>query len=368
MDGSIMLLCCRIASGHFSQVEANKADGLVTTIAGIQDLNILFSSVAFVAVLRAFVQVMEAGIKDPDLVVYLQVSSLFSFFVFSSPSLLRTGHSHYRMEQYEALMQMMGLCLDALCLDALCLGALCLSFVILLHRGARSADVRCLVQAIGGGAILLRSIVLQQLIARKRRGSRPKGPGRGASPQFVGLSSLPFLLEYTRLMTQAPIMARSIAGRSNAALHVALKLQMALQALPNLFFSPCGKLLNPMAVFRKATGLSITPTAYTAAVPPQDVDALIRNTAAGSKQGRESEMLMHTATSTVDLFSEKGLRLAKPQLSPTAGRTSMVEDVDLPSITAVALTSVDKGGLMAAEISSGLLQSVSCCTIFACRS
>lgn len=46
---------------------------MLTTIAGIQDLNILFSNVAFVAVLRAFVQVMEAGIKDPDLVVYLQV-------------------------------------------------------------------------------------------------------------------------------------------------------------------------------------------------------------------------------------------------------------------------------------------------------
>jgi hypothetical protein len=53
---------CRVASRHFSQVEANESDGLLTTIAGIQDLNILFSNVAFVAVLRAFVQVMEAGV------------------------------------------------------------------------------------------------------------------------------------------------------------------------------------------------------------------------------------------------------------------------------------------------------------------
>ena len=63
----------RVASRHFSQVKSQRSDGMLTTIAGIQDLNILFSNVAFVAVLRAFVQVMEAGIKDPDLVVYLQV-------------------------------------------------------------------------------------------------------------------------------------------------------------------------------------------------------------------------------------------------------------------------------------------------------
>ena len=72
------LHACRVASRHFSQVQADNSNGLLTTIAGIQDLNILFSNVAFVAVLRAFVQVMEAGIKDPDLVVWLQArTSIF---------------------------------------------------------------------------------------------------------------------------------------------------------------------------------------------------------------------------------------------------------------------------------------------------
>lgn len=70
----LMHLACRVASRHFSQVRPKQADGLLTTVAGIQDLNILFSNVAFVSVLRAFVQVMEAGIQDPDLVVWLQVS------------------------------------------------------------------------------------------------------------------------------------------------------------------------------------------------------------------------------------------------------------------------------------------------------
>lgn len=69
---------CRIAHRHFSAVKAGQPDGLLTTVAGVQDLNILFSNVAFVAVLRAFVQVMEAGIKDPELVVWLQARHYLS--------------------------------------------------------------------------------------------------------------------------------------------------------------------------------------------------------------------------------------------------------------------------------------------------
>jgi hypothetical protein len=66
---------CRVAHQHFTQVEPGRRDGLLYTIAGIQDLNILFSNIAFMVVLRAFIQVMEAGIQDPALVVWLQVCS-----------------------------------------------------------------------------------------------------------------------------------------------------------------------------------------------------------------------------------------------------------------------------------------------------
>jgi hypothetical protein len=66
---------CRVAHQHFSQVKPGQRDGLLYTIAGIQDLNILFSNIAFMVVLRAFIQVMEAGIQDPTLVVWVQVHS-----------------------------------------------------------------------------------------------------------------------------------------------------------------------------------------------------------------------------------------------------------------------------------------------------
>ena len=68
---------CRVATRNFEAVEAKEPQGLVDVMTGVQDLNILFSNVAFVAILRGTVQVMEAGIQDPDLVVWLQVRSFW---------------------------------------------------------------------------------------------------------------------------------------------------------------------------------------------------------------------------------------------------------------------------------------------------
>lgn len=73
--GANMHVVCSVATRNFEAVEAKEPQGLVDVMAGVQDLNILFSNVAFVAILRGTVQVMEAGIEDPDLVVWLQARS-----------------------------------------------------------------------------------------------------------------------------------------------------------------------------------------------------------------------------------------------------------------------------------------------------
>lgn len=51
------------------------ADGLTLTLAGIKDMNVLFSNFAFVVSVRGLCQVMEAAQADPDLVFKLQVST-----------------------------------------------------------------------------------------------------------------------------------------------------------------------------------------------------------------------------------------------------------------------------------------------------
>lgn len=56
-------------------MEPYRSDGLTLTLAGIQDMNILFSNFSFVVVVRGLCQVMEAGQADPDLVFKLQVGT-----------------------------------------------------------------------------------------------------------------------------------------------------------------------------------------------------------------------------------------------------------------------------------------------------
>lgn len=64
---------CRVARKHFSAVEPYRSDGLTLTLAGIKDMNVLFSNFAFVVSVRGLCQVMEAAQADPDLVFKLQV-------------------------------------------------------------------------------------------------------------------------------------------------------------------------------------------------------------------------------------------------------------------------------------------------------
>lgn len=65
---------CRVARQHFSAVEPYKSDGLTLALAGVKDMNVLFSNFAFVVSVRGLCQVMEAAQADPDLVFKLQVS------------------------------------------------------------------------------------------------------------------------------------------------------------------------------------------------------------------------------------------------------------------------------------------------------
>ena len=65
---------CRVARKHFSAVEPYKSDGLTLALAGVKDMNVLFSNFAFVVSVRGLCQVMEAAQADPDLVFKLQVS------------------------------------------------------------------------------------------------------------------------------------------------------------------------------------------------------------------------------------------------------------------------------------------------------
>lgn len=94
---------CRIARKHFAAVRPYRSDGLTLTLAGVKDMNVLFSNFAFAIGLRGICQVMEAaqvcsqdswcknGLcakvlrstligcvmqADPDLVFKLQVSNI----------------------------------------------------------------------------------------------------------------------------------------------------------------------------------------------------------------------------------------------------------------------------------------------------
>jgi hypothetical protein len=64
---------CRIARKHFSSVTAKRSDGLILTLAGIRDMNVLFSNFAFAMAVRGMCQTMEAAVADPGLVFKLQV-------------------------------------------------------------------------------------------------------------------------------------------------------------------------------------------------------------------------------------------------------------------------------------------------------
>ena len=68
---------CRVATEHFDMIEEGDSRGLTLLLAGIQDLNVLFSNITFVVMLRGLLQCMEAGIADPNLVVWLQVWTHF---------------------------------------------------------------------------------------------------------------------------------------------------------------------------------------------------------------------------------------------------------------------------------------------------
>jgi hypothetical protein len=65
---------CRIARQHFAAVKPYRSDGLTLTLAGIKDMNVLFSNFAFVVCVRGLCQVMEAAQADPDLIFKLQVT------------------------------------------------------------------------------------------------------------------------------------------------------------------------------------------------------------------------------------------------------------------------------------------------------
>lgn len=86
-------MLCSVATSNFEAVEAKEQQGLSNVMAGVQDLNILFSNVAFVAILRGTVQVMEAGIEDPDMVFWLQVR-LCCIICCRVPSVSVVPHAH----------------------------------------------------------------------------------------------------------------------------------------------------------------------------------------------------------------------------------------------------------------------------------
>ena len=125
------------------------------------------------------------------------------------------------------------------------------------------------------------------------------------------------------------------------------KLQRSIQAFPRLWVAPSGQLRSPQAVWRRLcatlAGSNVAESKKAVAGHGSDKDAAERtNVVAGSKNAA-----LPRASETVDLFSTpNGLGLPKPQ--PRGG---------VPCVTQVSLTSVDKSGLVAANISTGLLQS-----------
>ena len=187
-------------------------------------------------------------------------------------------------------------------------------------------------QGVGGFAILLRSVVLQQLLAQKQRGSRPVGLG-DSHPRSRNAKE-----------TAATIMRDAMAAQANAGRRVCsalgpllspLYVQRAIQVYPKVFVSPKGELRSPSAVLhilRGASALAANPS--TAAVAGHD-----------RQSSRANARSADVSSGRVWDGGGRG--------SGSSGMSSMYRAV----LRSAAMTSIDKHSLPKSDLSRSFVQS-----------
>jgi hypothetical protein len=255
-----------------------------------------------------------------------------------------------------------------------------------------SAHKATCMQLFGGLAVLLRSIVLQQLLAQKRSGSKPLGLGQASPLQSRGMqsvNSIPELLsrglDVLNLATPGGVVRHAISPLLSP-----LKVQRALQVYPKLFVSPRGELRGPaqvMHILRGASALAAEPR-------PADQSASARAAAAvsvgrrstadaysaqaaraaasqklDSSSGRRAENIVNakaakaarspSALDTIDLYNLDGQAHSKPLPQQGAQRPRPLTPASelQPALADVAMTSIDKSGLAAGDLQASFLSS-----------
>jgi hypothetical protein len=221
---------------------------------------------------------------------------------------------------------------------------------------ARHALSLSCLQMIGGVAILLRSVVLEQLLSMKRQGSRARGLGGAHLRERSrdAIASIPRLLQSVQLAT-GPAAAHA-ARQLVSPMLPPLRVQRALQIYPRVFVSPRGELRGPaevLRILRGASALSSQPSQQESQPPARTVSRYRRT--------RPSTVTAPSAAASSADQSASSRRASTATRGPAEHSTGSSTH-QLPTLTDVAMTSIDKGALPAADISAGFLS----CALLAC--